>query len=266
MHGKDCAIAPALCYAFNMSITTAPGIDTDALGTFTGEIERKGTMIDAARTKAMLAIQRTGAPLGIGSEGSFGPDPHLPFVASGLEVLLLHEAATGHEVIVSRRTRTNYDHLTVGPNDDIDEFLERVGFPAHALVVQQEQLPRRYIAKGLRTRHDLEEALENAWAVTGRAVITTDMRAHLNPTRMNAIGRTARWLALKVARCCADCGKPGFGLVDVERGLPCRDCGSPTRLIRAEIHGCESCGHRLARRGRASETKSDPVWCAVCNP
>ena len=47
MHGKERAIAPPLCQWFDMTISTAPGIDTDALGTFTGEIARKGTMRDS---------------------------------------------------------------------------------------------------------------------------------------------------------------------------------------------------------------------------
>ncbi len=51
MHGKEHAIAPALCGWFDMTVTVAPGIDTDALGTFTGEIARAGTMVDAARAK-----------------------------------------------------------------------------------------------------------------------------------------------------------------------------------------------------------------------
>ncbi|MEZ5908724.1 MAG: DUF6671 family protein, partial [Hyphomicrobiaceae bacterium] len=68
-------------------------------------------------------------------------------------------------------------------------------------------------------------------------MVPTDMRAHLNPTRMSSIQDAARRLAFKIARRCPDCDQPGFGLVDVERGLPCCDWRTPTRLIRAEIHG-----------------------------
>lgn len=92
MHGKERAIAPVLCRWFDMAVTTAPGVDTDAFGTFTGEISRQGTMLDAARAKARIAIARTGAPIGIGSEGAFGPDPEVPLVVSGRELLLLREA------------------------------------------------------------------------------------------------------------------------------------------------------------------------------
>ena len=123
MHGKVKAIAPALCQCFAMTVTKAPGIDTDALGTFTGEFPRVGTMVDAARQKAKLAIARTGAPLGIGSEGAFGPDPFIPFLASGVEVLLLHEAASQHEIVVQRRTGTNFAPVIVRPEDPSDTTL-----------------------------------------------------------------------------------------------------------------------------------------------
>jgi hypothetical protein len=252
-----------------MTITKAPGIDTDTLGTFTGEITRKGTMIDAARQKAKWAIARTGAPLGIGSEGAFGPDPLIPFLASGVEVLLLYEAASQHEIVVQRRTKTNFAHEVVSHPDQLDDFLVRVGFPEHAVIVRPEDpSDTTVIYKGLLNRGDVVGAVREVTmrSVSGRAMVHTDMRAHLNPTRMASIEATARSLALKIARCCPQCGKPGFGLVDVERGLPCRDCQAPTRLIRAENHGCSACGYRQRRRERGDRQRSDPTWCDNCNP
>jgi hypothetical protein len=269
MHDKECAIAPPLCRWFDMTVTTAPGVDTDALGTFTGDIARKGTMLDAARQKAQWAIARTGAPLGVGSEGAFGPDSFIPFVASGIEVLLMHEAASGHEIVVQRRTRTNFTHVVVSERDDLDEFLIRIGFPSHAVVVRPENpSDTKSIYKGLQDRGDVAEAVREVArrSATGRAMVQTDMRAHLNPTRMAAIGHVARLLALKAARCCPTCVCPGFGVVDVVRGIPCRDCATPTRLIKAEVYGCEACGHRVQRHVRSADLRSDPQWCDVCNP
>jgi hypothetical protein len=269
MHGKERAIAPPLCRCFGMTVTTAPGIDTDALGTFTGEIARKGTMVDAAREKAQRAIARTGAPLGIGSEGAFGPDPLIPFVASGLEVLLVREAASGHEVVVHRRTQTNFMHVLAGAPDGLDDFLSRAGFPAHAVVVRPEDRSDTSILfKGLQDRDAVTRAVHAVAkrSATGRVMVETDMRAHLNPTRMAAIGQTARWLALRIARCCPACARRGFGRVDLVRGLPCGDCATPTRLVRAEVYGCTACGHRLERRVRSATLRADPQWCDVCNP
>lgn len=265
MHDKERAIAPALCQWFNMAVTTAPGIDTDALGTFTGEVPRAGTMLDAARAKAQLAIDKTGAELGVGSEGAFGPDPTLPVVASGLELLVLREAASRHEIVVQRRTPTNYQHIAIASSDDVSLFLAAVGFPRQGLVVKT-SADEAIIAKGIRDRAVLDAVLARAFATGGKALLTTDMRAHLNPTRMAAIARLARRLALRAARLCPACGKPGFGIIDVERGLPCTDCESPTRLVRAEIHGCGACNHRLTRNVRAPSLKADSQWCEFCNP
>lgn len=269
MHGKERAIAPPLCRALGLTVTTAPGIDTDALGTFTGEIQRKGTMLEAARQKAKLAIARTGAHLGIGSEGSFGPDPYIPFMSSGRELLVIIEAATGREILMDRRTPTNFDHILISPGQDIAPFLERIGFPAHAVIVRPDGDEHgRDISKGICSEAALlsEIARTAARSSSRRAFIGTDMRAHQNPTRMENIARTARRLALKVARCCPACGFPGFGFVDLVRGLPCAECQSPTSLIQAELYGCMACGHRLQRRTRCVEARSDPTWCNVCNP
>ena len=109
MHGKERVIGPILKRWFGMEIETAEGVDTDALGTFTGEIPRLGDMRDAARAKARLAIERTGVAIGLGSEGAFGPHPVAPFLASGLEVLLLLDVETNLEIVAQRRTATNYD-------------------------------------------------------------------------------------------------------------------------------------------------------------
>lgn len=264
MHGKERAVAPVLCRWFDMAVTTAPGVDTDAFGTFTGEVARQGTILDAARAKAQLAIERTGAAIGIGSEGAFGPDPELPFVATGRELLLLREAATGHEIVVTSRTRTNFNHMNVSPNDLVDECLVRIGFPDHAAVVRA--FDGSYVAKGLTTRDQVDAALHALFEAGQKGILQADMRAHLNPTRMASIARLARTLAVRLARCCPACGSPGFGLVDVERGLPCRECRFPTRRIRAEIYGCSACGEKRKRHDRPDSFGADPMWCQVCNP
>jgi hypothetical protein len=45
--------------------------DTDLLGTFTGEIERKLDPIATARQKCLLAMKLSNCDLGVASEGSF---------------------------------------------------------------------------------------------------------------------------------------------------------------------------------------------------
>ena len=269
MHKKDRAIAPPLCNWFDMSVTAVPGLDTDALGTFTGDVPRAGTMLEAARAKTQLAIQKTGAPLGIGSEGAFGPDPHLPFLAAGREFILLRDAISGQEVAVSQTTRTNFAAVELAPGDDFDSFLRQINCPEHAVVVRpREAADRGLIFKGLISRLEIEKAVRTvaSRSLDGRALLQTDMRAHLNPTRMAAIGHVAKWLAWRIARLCPHCRAPGFGLTDVKRGLPCADRGAPTQIIRAEVHTCKSCGHTVRKFERSQRVRAEAKWCDLCNP
>lgn len=269
MHGKERATAPVLGRWLGLRVERAEGVDTDSLGTFTGEIARAGDMLEAARAKALLAIERTGAMIGLGSEGAFGPHPIVPILASGLEVMILVDAEHDHQIVAQRRTRTNYDSTTAAPDDDLSAFLARTGFPAHAVIVRPEQCEDRFVVqKGVNDLQVLREAIRqmSARSRNGRALVQTDMRAHLNPTRMKTIGFVAKALALRAARLCPACGTPGFGRVDVLRGLPCEDCGAPTRLIRGEIHGCGKCGHRVTRRERPRSMRAEPMWCDLCNP
>ena len=42
-HSKESAVAPTLAERLGLSFHTPLGLDTDALGTFTGEVERVGS-------------------------------------------------------------------------------------------------------------------------------------------------------------------------------------------------------------------------------
>jgi len=63
-----------------MRVVVPAGLDTDGLGTFTGEVERPAPPRETALLKARLAIETTGLPRALASEGSFGPHPALGFV------------------------------------------------------------------------------------------------------------------------------------------------------------------------------------------
>jgi hypothetical protein len=60
MHGKEAVLAPPLRQRLDIECVLARGLDTDAYGTFVGEVARRGTALDAARAKARAAMQLCG--------------------------------------------------------------------------------------------------------------------------------------------------------------------------------------------------------------
>jgi hypothetical protein len=264
-HAKERVIAPPLADRFGLVTVPAEGLDTDSLGTFTGEIARHGTMLEVAVAKARLGMAAAGLPIGIASEGTFGPHPGLPFVPAGLELLVIVDDRIGlvlHESLVA--PRTNFGRCVM-PGGDVDRFLRDVGFPTHGLIVRRGG-DGPAVAKGITDRAALDAAVAAAVAEAGSAGIETDMRACFNPTRMATIGTLAGRLADRLARLCPACGTPGFGRVGALDGLPCEDCHQPTSMVRAEIHGCARCGLRIEKQ-RADGLRCAPSrLCSSCNP
>lgn len=259
MHGKAGAIAPRL-EALGLKVETVEGLDTDRFGTFTGEIERAGDMLQAARAKARAALALTEAELIVASEGAFGPHPAIPLLAAGRELILVHDRRTGRDIVEQAVTlETNYERVDLASGASPEAFLQRVGFPEHAVIVRAGER----LIKGVQDRGVIEAVLTEA---RGPVVLETDMRAHLNPTRMGEIARLAQTLADRLARPCPDCGALGFGRVRVETGLPCSACGCETPLARAEIFACGSCGFEEPRPRADARREADPGDCPACNP
>ena len=68
-HGKERVVAPTLEAALGCKVSLVTGYDTDLLGTFTRDIARAGSQIEAARKKARIGMELAGLPLGLASEG-----------------------------------------------------------------------------------------------------------------------------------------------------------------------------------------------------
>lgn len=97
-HGKERVIAPLLDAALGMRVERVDGYDTDRLGTFTREIARAGTQLEAARRKAHIGMELAGLPLGLASEGSFGPDPVAGLLPWNVEILVFVDRERGLEI------------------------------------------------------------------------------------------------------------------------------------------------------------------------
>jgi len=113
------------------------GVDTDNLGTFTGEIARVGTPRQVAIAKARLGLLSTGEQLGLANEGSFGPHPQIPWLAVDHELLAFVDQELGIEAIESVVTdKTNFGHCGARHVGDLGQFLQRSRFPSYALIVR----------------------------------------------------------------------------------------------------------------------------------
>ena len=261
-HGKEQALAEPLARLTGLALHVPDDLDTDSLGTFTGEVARPAPMRETARLKAQLGLEASGLGAALASEGSFGPHPVLPFAAAAHEMLLFLDAEQGIEIVETRLSPdTNFAALDLDDGaPGLDAFLARIGFPAHGLVLRA----GGRIVKGIRDR----AALDRAIAETGGGPIRleTDMRAHMNPTRMGEIAKLGEQLALRLATPCPACGAPGFGVIRSEAGLACEDCGAPTALTRALVFGCARCAYEETRPRPDGRVAATPAECPECNP
>ncbi len=267
-HDKLPLIGPPLECAVGLRVD-AVAVDTDTLGTFTGDIPRLGPPLDTAIAKARLGMSAAGQALGIASEGSIGPHPATPFVIADRELVVLVDDDAG---IVVWEAHTSWDIVTatttVRPGENLEQFLTRAGFPAHQLIVRPNSGQAQPIHKGIASMERLAGAITECASVAtdGLACVETDLRAHACPSRRTVIADAAGRLASRLAARCPACGAPGWGRVDVLVGVPCAWCGTEVARPRAEIDGCVACEHRQTRSIVSAEVRADPGECPSCNP
>jgi hypothetical protein len=265
-HGKDRAIAPRFAEALQATVNVVDSFDTDKLGTFTREIPRFGSQLDAARKKAELAIELTGCPLGLGSEGSFIPGP-FGLGSFNLEVLTLVDRERNLVITGAIRQPGHHTSGTFDSWEALADFAEKAKFPSHALVLRPDDENHQHICKGIADREALRAAYDECRALSkaGAVFAESDLRAHLNPTRMENIGAACDDLIARMLRSCPACAAPGFGLAKIETGLPCSWCGAPTNDWKAEEFRCVACTH-IESKPRTDRQKADPGLCPLCNP
>lgn len=267
MHGKEQALRPPFA-AIGIELVLPHGLDTDQFGTFTRDRPRAGTMLDAARAKAEAAMEATGLSAALVSEGSYGPHPTVPFLAAGREMLLFVDRQLGFEIVeMTIDEEPVFAHCQASSTAEAAEFLARIGFPAQGVIVAPAGRLNEPAAKGITDKPALDAAIAVAIerSAERKAHVETDMRAFLNPHRMEVIGRLGRQLAARLSTACPHCRHPGWGQVRTERGLPCSLCGSPTSLPRHDIYGCVSCDQE-EKRERSPGSQADPAYCPLCNP
>lgn len=265
-HGKEQAVSPVLEAKLGCKVRHTDAFDTDRLGTFTRDLKRAGSQIEAARSKARIGMQLTGLRQGIASEGAFGPDPLTGLLQWNVELLVLIDDEHGLELTGIAQRPARFDHHLCRSWTEAEAFAVRAGFPDHHLVVRPSHQEDGRISKGVADWDALRACFDNALRDSGNGVVflENDLRAHANPERMETIRLAAQDLCSRILSLCPACGGPGFWLSGQVKGLPCADCGLPTRQAKAEIWTCPVCSHQEPRE--LSLDSADPRHCDACNP
>lgn len=266
-HGKERVIAPVLEPALECRIRLASGFDTDRLGTFTRDIPRLGSQLEAARKKARIAMELSGLPLGLASEGSFGSDPFVGLFPWNRELIVFIDNDRGLEIVGMAESRASFDHLLSDDWATIEDFGRKLDFPRQHLVVRPENECDPRVRKGVASWIALESAFKQARteSVSGQVFVETDGRAHANPLRRETIRLATEDLAARIASLCPVCGTPGFWQVGNIVGQPCESCGLPTNEIRAQVYGCLKCSHRKTEP-ITERSHAKAACCDYCNP
>jgi hypothetical protein len=268
-HHKSVAIAPPFAQILGAGILEHI-VDTDRFGTFSGEVERKGSPLECARLKCELSLDQTDADYALSSEGSFGPHPSVPFLPVNHEILYFIDRQRGFHLYVSETYfNTNYRMAECSTFDELRSFAEMAHFPRHGLIVRP--YPGKIkdtIFKGIDCETLLEEAFDISLAQSPerKVWVETDMRAHFNPTRMGMISQLAVVMANRLTCLCPQCKTPGWGKIRYEHGLSCSSCNLPTKEIKTEVYGCTKCDYQEIQATQHEKAAADPAQCAFCNP
>lgn len=266
-HKKESILAPLLQEALGVTCIVAEAFDTDALGTFTGEIERPADPVTTVRTKCLQAMELYNCDLGIASEGSFGPHPTLFFLNADEEFLILIDRKNKLEIVAREiSTETNFDKEEVSTEAELQAFADRVGFPEHALILRGKKGGSQDLIKGITDNAVLQTTFHSLLEKYGCVTVETDMRAMHNPTRQSVILKAARKLLTKVQCECTACGTPGFGVTETRPGLPCEDCNFPTHSVLSYVYKCQKCGFTKEEKYPHQKLAEDPMYCNMCNP
>lgn len=268
MHGKERVIGPLLAEAFGMSVSASEGVNTDRFGTFTRDVPRAGTQLEAARKKASAALKEGKSDLVIASEGAYAAHPDAPFLCQATELVLLVDRRHNLEIAGYHRSSQVHMHQrwVCSPQEAVTAALAQ-DFPRHGIVVRISPHTTRGMCKDLQSADQLAAHAQRLlrWPWRRKIFLETDMRAHRNPTRMACIAAAATDLVSRMQSRCPQCATPGFGISSTQAGLPCEQCGMPTRNILKQLSRCGKCGYTKEKM-HPFGAGADPGDCQHCNP
>lgn len=266
-HHKEKVIAPLFEDKLGVLCFTDSQLNTDVLGTFSGEVERNNDPITTARNKCIMAMELSGADLAIASEGSFGAHPSLFFAHADDEWLLFVDRKINIEIVVRDLSlNTNFNASSISNLEELNHFANKVKFPSHALIIKKSETDYSEMVKGIQQWDELTSVGTSFLSTFGSLYVETDMRAMNNPTRMAVIEQLTHKLIEKIESQCPHCQTPGFAIADVKRGLPCEVCHCATNAILSHIYCCAKCSFTKEIQYPEHKYFEDPMYCDFCNP
>jgi ribosomal protein L37E len=270
-HGKEQVIEPLLRQEFNINLQVAGNVDTDLFGTFSGEVERLHNQYDTAKLKINAARQLyADADLFLASEGSFNPHPEAPVITVNTELILLVDLKNDVEIAAWYKTyNTNIENRKITTAAQLIDFAKAIDFPDNRIILKAKNANGKLqVAKGANTMQQLAEMFDETkkFATNGIVEAETDMRACYNTLRMESIRLCAINLINAMHSQCNQCGAPGFSVAESKPGLPCEQCGMPTKSILYYVYQCKKCSHKSEVKYPLGKMAEDPMYCDFCNP
>lgn len=266
-HHKEKVIAPLLEKALEVKCFVNEYFDTDVLGTFSGEVERKEDPISTARQKCLMAMEMSNCDLGIASEGSFGAHPSAFFASADDEFLIFIDKKNKIEIIARELSmETNFNGQEITTEKELLDFAKQAQFPSHALILRTSKNDTDHMVKGITDAITLKKAFEELIKNSASIFVETDMRAMFNPSRMKVIKKAAKKLIKKIKNTCPECDFPGFDVTEVKKGLPCDLCGNATKSTLSYLYKCPHCSYSKEEMYPNDKQKEDPMYCDFCNP
>ena len=266
-HKKEKVIQPLLEKELGVRCVVPDSLDTDRFGTFTGEKERSSDPLSTAIHKCRWAMELYQCDLAVASEGSFGPHPTAFFMPADDEWVVLIDTKNQMEIqarVIS--TATNFRGQYIEMEEALMKFAEKALFPSHGLILRPDEASTQNMYKGITDQAPLKKYFNALLKQFGKAFVETDMRALYNPTRMSVIQQATERLLKKISSTCPECRAPGFDVEQVNDGLPCEWCGSPTNSILSLTYRCRRCGYEKDLHHPQGKDKADPGTCNYCNP
>jgi hypothetical protein len=262
-HNKEKVIAPILKERLGLKCIAVDSIDTDILGTFTGEIERTDSPLTAVKKKCLLGDSIQYVDFIIANEGSFGPHPFIPFLRADEEYMCLYDKHE-KEFIVEKKIflETNFSSEVVTSIDQIDSILEKFKFPSHGIIIKS----NNQLLKDLDSNIIIKKYASDFLKTNGHCEIDTDMRAMKNPTRMDCIAQLTKKLVDSILSTCEQCNWHGFKVKEAVEGLQCSLCNRPTKSILYHLLFCNKCLFEKKIMYPNNKFNEDPTYCDWCNP